>query len=134
MLPQQNLNPKELRNFGFILSSVFILVFGITLPLLKHQHTPIWPWVISGTLFAFAVLLPKPLQLIYTPWMKLGAVLGWINTRIILGFIFFLIITPIGLILRLVKHDPLNRQIEPNATTYRIKSENQNIQHMEKPY
>lgn len=131
-----NITPdtKSLRHFGFILASVFIGLFGLLLPILKQQQTPIWPWILSGVLALVAILLPKGLKLIYTPWMKLGAVLGYINTRIILGFIFFLIITPISLVLRLVKHDPLRRQIEPNATSYRIKSENQPIQHMERPY
>ena len=131
---QQELTQKELRNFGFILASIFMALFGVLIPLLKHQASPMWPWILGSALLAFAFFLPKLLQLIYVPWMKLGALLGWINTRIILGFLFFAIITPMSLILRVIKYDPLKRKFDTNATTYRIESNSESIKHMERPY
>tara|TARA_R110002110_G_scaffold415719_1_gene654177 strand:+ start:16492 stop:16893 length:402 start_codon:yes stop_codon:yes gene_type:complete len=125
---------KQLRNFGFILASGIMMLFGVLFPLLKQKPSSIWPWAIAIGLFLIAFLLPKALKLIYTPWMKLGEILGWVNTRIILGFIFFFIMTPIGFVLKCVKHDPLNRTLDNNIPTYKIKSENQKIEHMERPY
>ncbi|MGE4348942.1 MAG: SxtJ family membrane protein [Candidatus Berkiella sp.] len=134
MMTQQNITSKELRNFGFILSSIFIALFGILLPLLKSQPSPTWPWIFASTLLVFAFFVPKLLKFIYLPWMKLGALLGWINTRIILGVIFFIVITPISFVLRIAKYDPLKRHFEPEAKSYRIQSESQSIKHMERPY
>ncbi len=130
----QATDTKQLRNFGFILASGIMMLFGILFPLLKHKPAPLWPWAIAIALFLIAFALPKTLKLIYNPWMKLGNILGWINTRIILGFIFFFVMTPIGLILKFVKHDPLNRTLDKNIPTYKIKSDHQKIQHMERPY
>lgn len=131
---QPTLTKKELRHFGFILASAFILLFGVLIPLLKHQSSPIWPWALSGVLCIFSFFLPKVLRFIYTPWMKLGNILGWINTRIILGFLFFIVITPMSIVLKLLKYDPLNRKLDPHATTYRIQNKNESIKHMERPY
>jgi hypothetical protein len=52
--------------------------------------------------------------------MALGAVLGWVNTRVILGLIFFGLITPMGLAFRLAGRDPMQRAFDPKATTYRV--------------
>lgn len=134
MLAQKQLSDKTLKQFGLILAGFLAGLFGILLPFLKSKQTPLWPWMIAGILFLLAVFTPKLLKWLYGPWMKLGNVLGWINTRIILGFIYFFLITPMGLIMRCVKHDPLKRTIEPNAVSYREPSEQQSIQHMERPY
>lgn len=133
MQTQEN-DAKQLRNFGFILASGIMMLFGVLFPLLKHKPSSIWPWTIAIGLFLIAFFLPKSLKFIYTPWMKLGVILGWVNTRIILGFIFFFIMTPISLVLRCIKHDPLNRTLDNNIPTYKIKSEHQKIDHMERPY
>ena len=50
--------------------------------------------------------------------MKFAFVLGWINTRLILGIFFYLILTPVGLIMRLFGRDPLHRKLDRKATTY----------------
>jgi hypothetical protein len=53
--------------------------------------------------------------------MALGAILGWVNTRIILGVVFFGLITPMGIALRLAGRDPMQRALDANATTYRVR-------------
>jgi hypothetical protein len=52
--------------------------------------------------------------------MALGHILGWINTRIILGFVFYLIVTPIGFIRRLLGKDPMGKEIRADINSYRI--------------
>ncbi|MFI4937116.1 MAG: SxtJ family membrane protein [Candidatus Berkiellales bacterium] len=76
----------------------------------------------------------QPLKMIYDLWMKLGHVLGWINTRIILGIIFFTLITPMGVMMRIFKKEILQLKINKLAPSYRKKVLAQSIQHMEKPY
>jgi len=60
--------------------------------------------------------------------MKIGAVLGWLNTQIILGLIFFLVFVPYSFVLRLLKKKPLSCKLETSKETYRLKVENQNVQ------
>ena len=53
-------------------------------------------------------------------WMLLGDGLGWVNTRIVLGVIFFGVITPTGVMFRLLGRDPMRRTFDPSLTTYRV--------------
>jgi hypothetical protein len=50
--------------------------------------------------------------------MFFAIVLGWVNTRLLLGLFFFLLVTPVGLVLRLVRRDPLDRKFDASAATY----------------
>ncbi len=52
--------------------------------------------------------------------MALGHVMGWINTRIILGLCFYLIVTPIGFIRRALGKDSMGKEFEPDAASYRV--------------
>lgn len=130
----QTVDKKQLRNFGFILASGIMILFGVVIPMLKHKPSALWPWSVASLLFLLAFAFPQALKLIYQPWMKLGAILGWINTRIILGFIYFVVMTPISIVLRCIGHDPLSLKMDSTLQTYKIKSEVQDIKHMERPY
>jgi len=119
----------ELRNFGLIVGGIF-------------GALAIWPWIIRGGnvrqwMLALAVVLilpalvaPRVLAPAHRVWMALGAALGWVNTRLVLGLIFFGLITPMGLVLRLTGRDPMQRALDPNATTYRVPRKPRPGQHM----
>jgi hypothetical protein len=66
--------------------------------------------------------------------MKIGHVLGWINTRIILGVVFFIIFAPVALFMRLFGKDPMHRRLDATAETYRINSEKLPRERMERPF
>ena len=84
----QNPDKKELRKFGLIFAVFFLLFFGLLIPWIWDKSTPNWVWYVSGTFAAVALVLPVALGPVYRIWMKIGHVLGWINTRIILGLVF----------------------------------------------
>ncbi|MEI7441720.1 MAG: SxtJ family membrane protein, partial [bacterium] len=72
---------------------------------------------------------------VYRLWMKVGAILGFINTTIILTVVFFVIFTPASFILRLLGKDPMKRKYQAKTTSYReIKTENNSGLKMEEPY
>jgi hypothetical protein len=131
---QQNLSTPALRKFGFTLSTFFIGLFGLFLPWYWEKAFALWPFILGGILAVFALLLPKLLRYVYIPWMKLGHILGWVNTRIILGIIFFVLITPIGLVMRRFGYNAMARGYDPTLKSYRRVSEQRPIQHMEKPF
>ena len=109
-------------------------VFGLLLPVLKEHSLPAWPWFFGLSFSALALIKPSWLKYLYIPWMKVGAVLGWINTRIILGLIFFCLMTPMALVMRLMGKDPMQRRYDPTLNSYRKKSNVLPIKHMEKPF
>ena len=80
------------------------------------------------------LLLTEVLRPVFYVWMKLGHVLGWINTRIILGLVFFIMFAPIALLLRILGKDPLQRKLNDEVRTYRVVSEKLPRERMEKPF
>ena len=124
----------DLRKFGLILGVLFAGIFGFLVPSLGHKIIPTWPWIVALVLWLPAAIYPRALALVYKVWMKIGDVLGFINTRIILGLLFFFIIWPIGLLKRMLTTDVMGKRFDPNAKTYRTTVTPKDIKHMEKPF
>lgn len=110
------------------------LVFGLLLPWLFIHAIPLWPWVMAGLLWVVALVWPMALRPVAAAWMKLGAILAWVNTRILLGVMFFTVFLVVGLILRLLGKDPIPKAFDSAAKSYRIKSRLRTAEHMEKPF
>lgn len=131
----QQLDRKGLRDFGLLGGAIAAGLFGSLLPLLHHEPFPILPWAIAGILWVWALIAPATLNGLYQIWMRIGLVLGWINTRIILTVLFYTLIMPIGLVMRVVfRHDAMARKFDADAKTYRIINQVKPINTMEKPF
>lgn len=111
-----NLDKNNLRKFGITMGIAFMAITIFIL--LKHKHTIFYTSIISEIFFILALVTPVLLKPVYIFWMKLALILGWINTRLILLIIFYLIFTPIGLAMRLFGVDLLERRIEKTRDTY----------------
>ncbi|NNE71260.1 MAG: hypothetical protein HKN29_12970, partial [Rhodothermales bacterium] len=87
-------------------------------------------------LFLAGLVAPGILRGIYPVWMALALVLGTIMTTVLLTLVFYLIVTPIGLVLRLVGKDPMHRRPDASLTTYWItrSDESNDVGRMEKYY
>lgn len=127
------LDRQQLRNFGLTTGAILALLFGLLLPWLLSHAWPLWPWIVAGGLGGLGLIAPTLLAPVYKAWMKFGHVMGAINTRIILGVFFYLIVTPIGLAMRLFRWDPMRRRLGEDAS-YRVASHVKPPQHMEKPF
>lgn len=125
---------KELRKFGLIFATGLILVFGLFLPWVFERPWPAWPWIVGGAFVAVALILPQSLRPVFWLWMKIGHVLGWINTRIILGIVFFLVFAPIALVLRIMRADLMKQTLDTTASSYRIESVRLPRDRMERPF
>ena len=126
--------PKALRDFGLIMAVMLIVMFGVVLPWLFSFTTPYWPFIASFAFAVVALLKPMLLAPINRIWLKISIVLGWINTRLIMGVMFFLMIVPIGLILRALGKDPLSNKLLKDEKSYRVISKVRNKEHLEKPF
>ena len=117
----KNISKKLLREFGFFIGFAFPLLLGWILPFLGGHSFRIWTLWISFPSIIFAISKPKLLLYPYKAWMKLGHILGWINSRIILGIVFIFVLQPIALIMRISGHDPLRIKSFPQKSYREIK-------------
>ncbi|MGH7840370.1 MAG: SxtJ family membrane protein [Candidatus Binataceae bacterium] len=124
----------ELRNFGLLVGAIFAGLFGVARPWWRHARPPLWPWLLAAALLGCAIFAPRLLRYPHLAWERVGRVLGWVNSRIVLHLIFFLIFVPAGLLARVFKWDPLNKIFEPARQSYRIPSKRKPASTMEKPY
>lgn len=110
---------KELRAFGLLVGGVFAAI-GLW-PAVLHGASPrLWALVLAGALILLALAAPVALGPIHRIWMKVGHVLGYVNTRILLGLIFYVVLTPMGLVRRALGKDTLQKAFAPDTETYRV--------------
>lgn len=128
------LNRKELRRFGLITGAIVAGLFGLLVPWLRGHGFSKWPLVIAGVLWGWAIAAPGTLNPVYYGWMRFGLVMGFINTRIILGLIFYGLMGPMGFVMKLLGYDPLRRSFEATAETYRAPVQPRVTPSMENPY
>ena len=104
---------KAIRSFGITISIILFIIYGFLIYYGKEDSQ--FFAIIALTLVA-GIILPILLKPIYLVWMIFAVILGWIMTRIILSVIFYLIITPIGIVTRLIGDDFLGlKKINTNS-------------------
>jgi cytochrome b subunit of formate dehydrogenase len=107
---------KDLRNFGLSVGGVLVII-GLVLLYFSKVSYPFF-LAVGGILILLGLIIPKILLPFQKIWMAFAIVLGFIMTRIILSILFYLIITPIGLIAKLFKKDFLDRKIQKDKASY----------------
>ena len=125
---------RDLRAFGLVMAAAVALVFGALLPWLFARPWPVWPWVVAALLAAWALAHPRSLRPFRAAWMRFAEVIGAVNNRILLGLVFFVLITPIGLVRRLTSRDGLGRAFEPRAASYRKTKARRGADSLERPF
>ena len=123
------------REFGLIVGGVFVLLGGWWLyrgKLISVAHVSL---PLGALLILLGLLWPRALVLPSKAWMLLAQGLSFVMTRIILGLVFFLVVTPIGVVKRLSGWDPLSRRGQRSASYWKPYSERQrNPRHYEKMF
>jgi hypothetical protein len=118
-MERKNVTGKELRQFGILVGGVFSVI-GLWPLIFRGDPPRFWALAIGGSLILLGFVLPRSLAPVYRGWMVIGHALGWINTRIILGLIFYGMITPMGMVMRLLGKDPLRLGSPGEIESYRI--------------
>ena len=101
---------KQLREFGFLIGITFPLFIGWLIPFLYGHGFRSWTLWISIPFLILGLVSPYKLNVFYTFWMQLGHLLGWVNSRIILGLVFLLVLQPIAFVMRVFGYDPLRKK------------------------
>lgn len=106
------------RRFGLSVGGVF-LALGLLLWWRDHAVIAAVLAVPAGLLVAGALVAPRWLGPVERVWMRFAAAVGAFNARIILGLAYYLVITPVGLVMRLFGRDPLDRRLRTGESYWR---------------
>jgi hypothetical protein len=124
---------KQLRSFGITVGGIFALI--AFWPVISHNQDPRW-WIvaIAGSFLVPALVFPSSLFWIHKGWMAFGHIMGWINTRIILSAVFYVVITPVGVFRAWLGKDPMGRRLSPDQDSYRIIRKPRPASHLTRQY
>jgi hypothetical protein len=125
---------SEMRKFGFTMGTIIVILFGLLLPWLFEHDYPLWPWIAAGVFWLAAATAPASLAPVHSTWLQIGHALGWINSRIILGLMFYTVFFFVAVLMKLLGKDPMSRKIDKTLDSYRMQSEERASDHLEKPF
>ena len=108
------------RSFGIVFFIVFFLIS--IYPLVNSESIRIWSLIVSLIFLTLGAINSKLLSPLNKVWFKFGLLLGRIISPIVMGIIFFLVVTPIALLMRILKKDLLNLKFTKNNTYWIEKS------------
>ena len=110
------------RSFGIVFFLIFLLI--AIYPLTYNSEIRIWSLIISLSFLILGIMNSKILLPLNKIWFKFGILLGLVFSPVIMGFIFFLVVTPIGILMRVLRKDLLNLKFS-NLETYWIEKKDQ---------
>ena len=115
---QEDIKSSSDRSFGLVIATVFLI---ITLwPLIRGEPARWWALAVAAVFAALALLWTAALAPLNKCWTKLGVLLYRVLSPIVLGLLFYVTVTPIALLMRLLGKDPLRLRRDPDAASYWI--------------
>ena len=121
MLIKSNIKISSNRNFGLVFFFIFLVVS--IWPLTHNESPRIWSAIISLAFLILVLTRSKLLIPLNRLWAKFGIILGSIIAPIVMGVVFFLVVSPIGLVMKIMGKDLLNKKYDKKKRTYWIKRE-----------
>ena len=115
-MKQKEIKTSSNKSFGLVFFVLFMLI--ALWPLLNDENIRIWSVIVSIIFLILGLFNSKILTPFNKLWMRLGILLGAIVSPIVMGIVYFAVITPIGLIMKLFGKDVLNLKIDKNKNTY----------------
>ena len=110
---------RELRQFAGIWFPAFWVVVGLIVGSRTEQWTSLYALVgIAAAVAIVGLMQPRLVRPVYLAWMCAAFPIGWLISHLLLAGVFYLLITPLGLLLRLIGRDKLNLRFERKAKSY----------------
>ncbi|MFX0145267.1 MAG: SxtJ family membrane protein [Candidatus Hodarchaeota archaeon] len=116
MMINSNSGEKELRTFAFTLSCALGFLGGLVLWRKGEMGSLLW--VIGMVILSMGLLKPRLLGPIHKGWMGMSFLIGFFMTHLILALMYYLVFTPVALVMRILGKDPLRPNYDRNAKSY----------------
>jgi uncharacterized membrane protein len=111
-------SPKELRVFAVLQLIFFAIVAGLVQQRMAATGWAITIVVATAIVAIIGLIKPTWLHVMYVVWMAAVFPIGFVVSHIMMAIVFYLVLTPIGLIMKLVGRDPMQRKLDPQAKSY----------------
>lgn len=132
--------PAEVKSFWLQTAGIIagIAALGFIIPYLRVNEVRVWPAYavgVAGVVAVLAVVLPaKLLNTLYRSYMLPFVLIGMVMSRVVLGILFYVVVWPIGVFVKMGGKDPMNRTLDKAATTYRTPSKHPSRESAEAPF
>ena len=115
---RKNPSIRELRQFG----ALWLLTFTVIPLMVWHRTgsitTPLTLWGVAMMVAGLGLVFPKFMRLVYLGMFYMAFPIGWVVSHVLMGLIYFLVVTPIALVLKILGHDPLERSLDRSRRSY----------------
>jgi hypothetical protein len=118
---KKNPSIRELRQFG----ALWVLAFTVIPLMVWHRTdaitTPLTIWGAAIIVAVLGLVFPQFMRLVYLGMSYLAFPIGWVVSHVLMALIYLLVVTPIGLVLKVLRHDPLERSLDRNRKSYWVR-------------
>ena len=114
---------RELMWFGPLFALFAGMIGGLVMWKFEAPNVAGWIWMISAGVIVIYYLVPPLRKSLYTGWMLAVFPIGWVVSHVLLAAVFYLLVFPIGLLMRLFKYDALSRRFDRKKKSYWIERE-----------
>jgi hypothetical protein len=125
---------RELRQFGIGLAVLIAGLFGWLVPWLADQPPSRWPWIAAAVLLPLAAFAPVTVYPLYRALYPLLRALTALNNALLLGAVYFLLLWPLGLLLRAAARLHYRTGFDPTARSYRVPVDPGHTTNLEEPF
>lgn len=114
---------RELLWFGPLFALFGGMIGGIAFWKFEAPAVAKWIWIFSAAVILLSYLVPALRRWFFMAWMSAVFPIGWIISHVLLAAVFYLVVFPIGLLMRLFRYDALGRRFDPDCKSYWKKRE-----------
>ena len=114
---------KQLREFGLLIGFLFPFLIGWLLPTIFDHGIRLWTIFVGLPLIILGLFFPNYLKFFYKKWISIGNSLAFLNSHIVLGFVFIVALVPISFIMKLFKYDPLKMKKDSLKTFREVRKD-----------
>ena len=116
MIPK--VHDKQVRSFAMVMAAAFLVIGFIVFIRRKPEFMLLW--LTGGCFLVIGIIRPRWLAPVYRGWMRLAGILSWVNTRIMLGVVYYCVLTPVSIVMRFFRIDPLESAFSKHKASYWI--------------